>query len=187
MNWPSNSGMSSEVEQLLNNRLKHFLDANSDEHGGEDGIEVQRLIIDLYVIYKSAESPFEKVRLQQEIIQRGSLWDTDDPVLAQIQKYVNRICVGQYIAGTDYLDKAIAFNEKLKATGAAQTIQKNGRDGAGKKHVKTNQILEQAKQYYLDNRAQFWSQKQAAIELSEKFPPIKPGTYTNKLKKWKQL
>ena len=186
MNWPSNSGLSSEVEQLLNNRLKHFLDANPDQHGGEDGIEVQRLIIDLYVIYKSAESPLEKARLQQEIIQMGSLWDTDDPVFAQIQKYVNRICVGQYIAATDYLDKAIAFNENLKATGAAETIQKNGRDGAAKRHDEKNQILEQAKQYYLDNPDQFRSQKQAAIELSEKFPPIKAGTYTNKLKKWKR-
>jgi hypothetical protein len=186
MNWPSNSGLSLEVEQLLNNRLKHFLDANSEKNDGEEGIEVQRLIVDLYLIYKSAESHLEKARLQQEIIQMGSLWDTDDPVFAQIQKYVNRICKGQYSAATDYLDKAIAYKDNLKVTGAAETIQKNGREGAVKRHDEKNQILEQAKQYYLDNPDQFRSKKQAAIELSEKFPPIKVGTYTNKLKKWKR-
>jgi hypothetical protein len=184
MNWPKDSGVSPAVEVALNTKIQEFLDANAQPNGGENGQEVQGLIIDLYLIYKNATTPIEAARLKQEIIAKGSSWDTDDPALDQIQKYLNRIFSGQFNTATEYLDNAITHNEKLKAAGATEIIQKNGRDGAVKRHEETNQILEQAKQYYLENRNQFRSKKQAAIELSEKFPNIAVGTFVNKLKKW---
>ena len=184
MNWPKNSGISPEVEVALNSKLQEFLNANAQPNGGENAQEVQGLIIELYLIYKEAITPIEAVRLKQEIIAKGASWDTDDPALDQIQKYVNRISAGQFNTATEYLDKAITHNENLKTAGAIEIIQKNGRDGAVKRHKETNQILEQAEKYYLENRNQFRSKKQAAIELSEKFPTIAVGTFGNKLKKW---
>jgi hypothetical protein len=185
MKWINDNSLSNEIEQLLNDRLQKYLDADSNPRGGENAQAVQNLILDLYVIYKGSNSPQEKFRLEQEIILKGKNWDTDDPTLAQIQKYVNRVLSGQNSAATDYLSKAIEHEQTSKAVGAAKVIQVNGRAGAEKRHAGTNKILEEAKQFYLSNPSQFDSKKQAAIVLSEKFPPIKPGTYTNKLKNWK--
>ena len=185
MKWINDTGLSNEIEQLLNERLQKYLEDDSTEHGGENGQAVQNLILDLYVIYKGSNSPQEKFRLQQEIILKGRDWDTDDPTFAQIQKYVNRVLSGQHNAAADYLSKAIEHEQTTKTASAAKTIQVNGRAGAEKRHAEKNKILEQAKQYYLRNLSQFNSKKQAAIVLSEKFPPIAAGTYTNKLKNWK--
>ena len=184
MNWPKNSGVSPAVEVALDSKIQEFLDANAQPNGGENGQEVKGLIIDLYLIYKNATTPIEAARLKQEIIAKGASWDTDDPAIDQIQKYVNRISAGHFNTATEYLDKAITHNENLKAAGATEIIQKNGKDGAVKRHEETNQILEQAKKYYLENRNQFRSKKEAAIELSKKYPTIAVGTFGNKLKKW---
>ena len=182
MNWPSNSGLSSEVEQLLNNRLKHFLDVNPDQHGGEDGIEVQRLIIDLYVIYKSAESPLEKSRLQQEIIQIGSLWDTDDPVFAQIQKYVNKVMSGEYNGATDYLSKAIRHQDSLKSEGATHQKQKQAEAGGLARHAEDNAVKAAAIEFYALNKHKYKTKKEAAVDLEARFPPLSWHTYRSILK-----
>ena len=182
MNWPSNSGLSSEVEQLLNNRLKHFLDANSDQHGGEDGIEVQRLIIDLYVIYKSAQSPLEKARLQQEVIQLGKLWNTDDAAFAHIQKYVNQVMAGGYNAATDYLSKAIGHQDSLKMEGATHQKQKQAEAGGLARHAENNAAKAAAIEFYALNKHKYKTKKEAAVDLEARFPPLSWQTYRSILK-----
>ena len=102
----------------------------------------------MYVIYKGSNSPQDKFRLEQEIILKGKNWDTDDPTLAQIQKYVNRVLSGQNNAATDYLSKAIEHEQTSKTVSAAKVIQVKGRAGAEKRQAETNKILEQAKQIY---------------------------------------
>lgn len=183
MNWPSNSGLSLEVEQLLNNRLNSFLDENPEPNGGEDGIEVHRLIIDLYVIYKGAESPLEKARLQQEIIQMGKLWDTDAPAFAQIQKYVNRVLSGQYSAATDYLSKATEHLTNLKAEGAADQKKKQGAAGGQAKHAENNKVKGDAVKFYKQNKLKYKTKKAAAVDLEARFPPLSWLTYRDILKK----
>jgi len=183
MNWPSNSGLSLEVEQLLNNRIKHFLDANSEQNGGEDGIEVQRLIIDLYVIYKNSESPLETARLQQKIIQMGKLWDTDDPAFAQIQKYVNRVLSGQYSAATIYLSKVTEHLTNLKAEGATDQKKKQGAAGGQAKHAENNKAKADAVEFYKQNQLKYTTKKAAAVDLETRFPPLSWQTYRDILKK----
>ena len=70
MTWPKEGSLSSEIEQLLNQRIQSYIDENNLDNGGEDAQAVQKLIIDLYLIYKEADSPIDKFNLQQEIIHK---------------------------------------------------------------------------------------------------------------------
>ena len=92
MTWPKEGSLSSEIEQLLNQRIQSYIDENNLDNGGEDAQAVQKLIIDLYLIYKEADSPIDKFNLQQEIIHKGTSWDTEDPALAQSLEQLTKNC-----------------------------------------------------------------------------------------------
>ena len=86
MKWDNTSGLSPEAEKQLNNHIQKWLDEKPNPDDGVDSQDTRTLIIDLYAIYKGANSSLEKARLQSEIIQKGAQWDTDNPALAQ--KYI---------------------------------------------------------------------------------------------------
>jgi len=171
-----------QVEQQVNERVKEFLGANSAPDGGEDGIEVQRLIIDLYVIYKGAESPLEKARLQQEVIQLGKLWTSDDAALAHIQIYVNKVMTGEYNAATDYLAKAISYKESLRLEGVTHQKQKQAEAGGLARHAENNKVKAAAVIFYALNKDKYKTKKEAAVDLEARFPPLTWQTYRSILK-----
>ena len=184
MKWDNTTNLPPEVENRINARLQSYLDENQTSNGGEDSRNTQKLIIDLYVIYKGALSPLDKARLELEIIQKGTAWETDDPALDQIQKFVNRLMKGHYNSANDYILKAVEHNQNLKSQGAAEKIKATGQAGANKRHEETNIVIEKAKNFYQANIKMFKTKKAAARELTDRFPPVKFGTYLNKLKKW---
>jgi len=184
MRWDNTSGLSPEIENQINDKIKIWLEENQNANGGEDSREVQKLIIELYAIYKGGNSHLNKVQLQQEIIHNGKHWDTDEPALAQIQKYVNRVMKGHYKSANAYVTKVDEHVNELKAEGAKEIIKSTGQAGALKRHEETNDAIDQAKQYYLKNKGTYPTKKAAARDLAIRFPPVQFGTYLNKLKTW---
>ena len=184
MNWPKNSGISPEVEVALNSKIQEFLDADSQPNGGENAQEVQGLIIDLYLIYKNATTPIETARLKQEIIAKGASWDTDDPVLAQTQKYVNRVLSGRYGEATEYLSKTLEHNEALRSEGEAIHKHQLGKSGGESKNLKNNQVKAAALNHYKQNSHLYPTKKAAAVALEKQFPPLSWQTYRDLLKKF---
>jgi len=184
MKWDNTSGLSSEVEKQLNDQIQKWLDENPNPEEGVNSQDTRTLIVDLYAIYKGANSPLEKARLQSEIIQKGAGWDTDNPALAQIQKYVNRLMKGQYNAANDYLSEANKHNADTKSKGKQELRKELATKGAIKKHSSTNEIKQKAIQHYQENRDSYPSKKVAAIDLAEKFPPLSKDTYKDLLKKY---
>lgn len=184
MRWDNTSGLSPEIEKELNDKIKIWLEENQNNNGGEDSREVQKLIIELHAIYKGAKSNLDKARLQQEIIHLGKHWDTDEPELAQIQKYVNRVMEGQYKSADAYVAKVDQHIHDLKVQGTKEKIKTTGQAGALKRHEETNKVIDLAKQHYLANKRSYRTKKEAARDLANRFPPVKFGTYVNKLKTW---
>ena len=71
MKWENTSGLSREVEKQLNDQIQKWLDENPNPEEGVNSQDTHTLIVDLYAIYKGANSPLAKARLQSEIIQKG--------------------------------------------------------------------------------------------------------------------
>ena len=184
MRWDNTSGLSLKVEDQLNEYLRAWLDENSSTNDCIDARETQKLIIDLYAIYKGVSSPLDKARLQSEITHKGAQWDTDNPALAQIPKYVNRVMKGHYQSADEYLSNADQHTNALITEGANKKIRSNGLAGANKRHAEINKVIEEAKQYYLANKAAYPTKKAAARALNAKYPQVKFGTFVNKLKAW---
>lgn len=184
MKWDNTSGLSPEVEKQLNNYIQKWLDEKPNPDDGVDSQNARTLIIDLYAIYKGANSPIEKARLQYEIIQKGAQWDTDNPALAQIQKYVNRVMKGYYKSADEYLLSADHHTNALIDKGTTEKIRSNGLAGANIRHAARNKVIEEAREYYLANKAIYPTKKAAARALNEKYPQVKFGTFVNKLKAW---
>jgi hypothetical protein len=148
MTWPKEGNLSSEIEQLLNQRIQSYIDENKSENGGEDAQAVQKLIIDLYLIYKEADSPSDKFNLQQEIIHKGASWDTEDPALAQNQKYVNRVLLGQHHTATQYLSNAIDHKIQIEKTSGASHLSKLSQAGGNAKHAANNIVKAKALDHF---------------------------------------
>ena len=184
MKWDNTSGLSPEVEKQLNDQIQKWLDEDPNPEEGVNSQDTRKLIVDLYAIYKGANSPLEKARLQSEIIQKGAQWDTDNPSLAQIQKYVNRLMKGHYKSADEYLLNADQHTNALIDEGTTKTIRSNGLAGANIRHAKSKKVIEEARQYYLANKAAYPTKKAAARSLNEKYPEVKFGTFVNKLKTW---
>jgi len=185
MTWLKEGSVSSEVERLLNQRIQSYIDENNSDNGGEDAQAVQKLIIDLYLIYKEADSPSDKFNLQQEIIHKGTSWDTEDPALAQIQKYVNRVLIGQYHTATQYLAKAIEHKIQTERIAGASHLSKHSQTGGIAKHAANNIVKAKALEYFQNNRHIYKTKKDAAVDLEKLFPPLSWQTYLGLLKKIK--
>ena len=140
MNWNNSTGLDAATEALLKNRIKKYLDEDSSASGGDDAQAVHALILELYGIYKSASGPIGIYKAQQEIIAKGKQWDTDDPALAQIQKYVNRVLAGKFNSATGYLEKAIQHKSEVQKIAAADRLKGMGQSGANAKHANNNQV-----------------------------------------------
>ena len=183
MTWPKEGSLSREIEQLLNQRIQSYIDENNLDNGGEDAQAVQKLIIDLYLIYKEADSPIDKFNLQQEIIHKGTSWDTEDPVLAQIQKYVNRVFLGQYHTATQYLSNAIDHKIQIEKASGASHLSKLSQAGGNAKHAANNIVKAKALEHFQKNRHIYKTKKDAAVDLEKLFPTLSWQTYLGLLKK----
>ena len=135
MKWENLTGLDPTIEALLNDRIQKYLDADPSASGGDDAQAVHALILELYAIYKAALDPIGIHNAQQEIIAKGKQWDTDDPALAQIQKYVNRVLGGQFSSATEYLDKAIQHRSEIQNNAATERVKEMGQSGANAKHA----------------------------------------------------
>ncbi len=184
MNWNNSTGLDAATEALLNNRIQKYLDEDSSASGGDDAQGVHALILELYGIYKSASGPIGIYKAQQEIIAKGKQWDTDDPALAQIQKYVNRVLAGKFNSATGYLEKAIQHKIEVQKIAAADRLKVMGQSGANAKHANNNQVKANAIAYYLQNHDQYSTKKAAAVDLERRFPPLSWTTYLGVLKKY---
>ena len=184
MNWNNSTGLDAATEALLNNRIQKYLDEDYSASAGDDAQAVHTLILELYGIYKCASGPIGIYKAQQEIIAKGKQWDTDDPALAQIQKYVNRILAGKLNSATEYLEKAIQHKSEVEKNAAAGRVKEMGQSGANAKHANNNQVKENAIAYYLQNRDQYSTKKAAAVDLERRFPPLSWTTYLGALKQY---
>lgn len=184
MNWNNSTGLDAVTEALLNDRLQKYLDSDSSESGGNDAQAVRELIFDLYAIYKSASDPIGVYEAQQEIIAKGKQWDTDDPSLAQIQKYVNRVLDGRLISAADYIEKATQHTSEIQNNAATGRVKEMGKSGGNAKHANNNQVKANAIAYYLQHRSQYPTKKAAAVDLERRFPPLTWTTYQGVLKKY---
>lgn len=184
MNWNNSTGLDAATEALLNNRIQKYLDEETSASAGDDAQAVHTLILELYEIYKSVSDPIDIYNAQQEIIAKGKQWDTDDPALAQIQKYVNRVFAGKFNSATDYLEKAIQHKSDVQKKAATERVKEMGQSGANAKHETNNQVKANAIAYYLQNRDQYSTKKAAAVDLERRFPPLSWTTYLGVLKKY---
>jgi len=184
MNWNNTTGLDAATEALLNNRIQKYLDEDYSASAGDDAQAVHTLILELYGIYKSASDPIGIYKAHQEIIAKGKHWDTDDPALAQIQKYLNRVLAGKFNSATDYFEKSIQHKSEVKKNAATDRVKEMGQSGANSKHAKNNQVKANAIAYYLQNRGQYPTKKAAAVDLERRFPPLSWTTYLGILKKY---
>ncbi len=177
MKWPRVLGMPPEVADQLEQRLAAFIEEDISPDGGSDGTAVQNLILDLYSIATShLGSDTEEVRLM-ELIFRGLEWDTEDPHLVHAQKYINRLFASRLDDAHAYIDKAHAGRIEADAAAGASAIASAGASGGRKRHRQTTKAKEAALRYYAEHRGEFRSKKEAAITLSELFPPVTMSTY----------
>jgi len=183
MKWDNTSNLSPEVEKQINDHLQNWLDEKLNANGVEDSRDVQKLIIALYIIYKGSTSPLDKGRLQTEIIQKGTQWDTDDPAFAQIQKYINRVMKGQYNSASNYISEAHKHKDSLKTQGAKEQKHNQAKAGAQKRHEAQNKIKEKAIEFYNANKNTYASKKVAAYDLSKRFPELSEFTYKDIIKR----
>ena len=126
MKWPQDTKISADVQEKLNERLDRFLAEDESTDGGKDSAAVQLLCIDLYAITHGFTGTVAEVADLFEFASNAAEWDTEEPQLAHIQKYLNRLFAGSDHAAHTYID--IAINQKIAAEArvATVTMSRNG-------------------------------------------------------------
>jgi len=177
MKWPQDTKISADVQEKLNERLDRFLAEDESTDGGKDSAAVQLLCIDLYAITHGFTGTVAEVADLFEFASNAAEWDTEEPQLAHIQKYLNRLFAGSDHAAHTYID--IAINQKIAAEArvATVTMSRNGTLGGRATQRKKVEAIAQAKQHYQQNHTQFKNKKEAARRYEELFPPVKFSTY----------
>lgn len=185
MKWPDDPNLPPDIVARLNQRIEEFLDADRSTNGGANAAAVRALVLDLFSIHQSCVGEVNKVSRQSELELQGLYWDTDEPNLAHVQKYINRLFAGQLENATEYIDRAI--NERASADAALvkDTMVRTGGRGGTAKRTKTSPIIEVAMLYYRENHQQYKTKKDAARHLEGKFPPVAYSTYYRKLRNLK--
>jgi len=182
MNWLSRRPVTAEVEVKLKERIQSFIEENTTNNGGSDYLSVKKLIQDLYLIVKlETDSKHSKILINR-ISELAASWDSEEPELAHIQKYLNRLFSNREQLASDYIDRSI--NLKIESDNALSKKAKSdtAKNNAQLKNHETNQIKKAALKYYEENHEKFKLKKEAARELELKFPPIKYSTYYRSLR-----
>ena len=131
MSWPDEN-LAPDVLAKLNKKIKEFDSITTDLKGAEGAIIVQKFCIDLYIIWKSSEDP----RTREELLKKGSSWDTEEPNLAHIQKYINRLMTGKLQDASDYFENSLQHTESIVEEGVFQNRSQNAKKNAHKLHEK---------------------------------------------------
>jgi type I site-specific restriction-modification system R (restriction) subunit len=182
MNWLNLRPVSAEVELKLKERIQNFIEENTANDGGNDHLSVKKLIQDLYLIVKlGADSKHSKILIDR-ISELAASWDSEEPELAHIQKYLNRLFSDRKELASEYIDRSI--NLKIESDNALskQTKSDTAKNNAHLKNLETNQVKEAALNYFNKNSHKFKTKKEAARELELMFPPIKYSTYYRSLR-----
>ena len=178
MSWPDEN-LPPEILAKLNKKIEEFESVTTELKGAEGAFIVQNLCIDLYMIWKSSEDP----RTREELLKKGSSWDTEEPNLAHIQKYINRLMAGKLQDASDYFENALQHTESIVKEGVRQDRTQNAKNNAQKRHGENNQIKKSALDFYKTNKNSYKTKKAAARDLEDRFPPLSFHTYLNALKK----
>ena len=177
MKWPQDTKISADVQEKLNERLDRFLAEDESTDGGKDSAAVQLLCIDLYAIAHGFTGTVAEVADLFEFASNAAEWDTEEPQLAHIQKYLNRLFAGSDHAAHTYIDRAINQKIAADASVATVTMSRNGSLGGKATQLKKVEAIAQAQQHYQLNHTQFKNKKEAARRYEELFPPVKFSTY----------
>jgi len=177
MKWPNDESASRSTIEKMNDRIKRFLDEDPSENGGADGAAAKELIIDLHRIWVGDAPLTEQEERRKSLREFGRTWDTDDPRLTHIQKYLNRLLGDEDTRATDYISAVIEQRAKEEEIIGRRTLSESGARGSKKKHEPTNRVKEVALLYYEQHEQEFASKKEAARYLEQNFPPIKFTTY----------
>ncbi len=181
--WPNNPQISSAVRNKLNARIDKFLLADASPNGAENSDEVENFVLDVMAIFtKTFGRPNEGAK-QLGIILNGIEWDTDEPRLAHIQKYINRFFAGKASDAYDYLDRALAQRQADDAQVAKGTLRETGSKGGKEKNRRHKEAQENAIAFYKKNHSMFKTKKEAARYCEQHFPPVAMSTYCRVLRK----
>ena len=178
MNWPDEK-LPTDMLARLNTKIEEFGSVASDLSGAEGSLEVKKFSVELFMILMGSEDP----RLSEELLSKGANWDTEEPELAQIQQYLNRLFSGKHQEAADYFEKAEAHKASMISEGLTQAKSQAGTDRVNKKHGPNNRIKAEAIEFYKKNEGDYASKTQAAHDLEIRFPPLKAETYSKALKK----
>ena len=183
MKRPKAPKTSGDIQDRLKERLDQFIVEDESSDGGKDSAAVQLLCIDLYAIAHGFTGTVAEVADLFEFASNATDWDTEEPQLAHIQKYLNRLFAGSDHAAHTYIDRAI--NQKIAADArvATVTMSRNGSLGGRATQRKKVEAIAQAKQHYQQNHAQFKNKKEAARRYEELFPPVTFKTFYRTLRK----
>jgi len=183
MKWPDDPNIAPEVKDRLNGRLAQFLAEDGGSDGGKNGDAVRLLCLDLYSIYHGCEEADDEVTKLFDFAYNAAEWDTEEPTLAHIQKYINRLFASRDDVADSYLDRAI--NERLQedADAAAATMSQHGSRGGAASQLQNSKAIAAALQHYQQHHAQFRNKKEAARHYEQMFPPVKFSTYYRILRK----
>jgi hypothetical protein len=177
MKW-LNRDLPPKILKKLDAKIKRFMSEQTDLDGAGGSLEVKKLCIDLYKVYKDKDDR----RTEEELLAMGERWDTDIPELAHIQKYINRLMSDRLQEASDYFEDAAILEESKKEKAASNAKSKNAKESANIRHRPNNRIIAKAMKYYSKNIGDYKNKTQAACDLAIRFPPLKTATYYKKIK-----
>ena len=177
MNWPDRN-LPPDIQARMNQKIEEFRLAASDLHGAEGALEVKKLSVELYKIWSGSDATLTEA----ELLSKGSNWNTDEPELAQIQKYLNRLLSGRLQEAADYFEKSENYKASLIAQGVVESRSRAATDNANKRHASNNSTKTRALNYYAEHKKKYRNKVEAAYDLAERFPPLKYETYYKALK-----
>ncbi len=167
------------MQDKMDRKIEAFRAKDGHETYTQQAKDVKRLIRDLvYIIYGvDNASAAVKSKYSRMIKDTAREWDTDDPALSHIQKYLNRLMSGKLESASLYIEKAV----NLKDANTTAIRSAHGRSNALKRHSPRSAIKQSALEYYDSHRQDFSSKKDAARALEKRFPGIAFATYQRAL------
>lgn len=178
--------MNSKGDTLLEKILSDFekcVDPESEKLQGEKAWEmILQYRIEQLGCSNSSNQIKEKIIAETTTIALS--WDTDDAALSTTQKIFNRLASGRYSEAVKLAESSIQTTEAVSKS----ALSKNAKKSINTRHSKTKKVLEEALEYYEENREMYkgyGGKKKAAYDLSDMFPPLTTTTYRQHLKKYK--
>jgi len=175
-----------DTQSLLNKILRDFANVERPEEAERLGKKAWDMIQQHHLVMCRADkaSQVVKNKIIDRMTKKALTWDTDDASLSSVQKMFNRLASGRYSDAVNLADSSIRTKKGAERT----ALKKNAKNANEKRHAENNAIREKAMAWFLKNKSMYEGRSgklRAAIDLEEKFPPIKRTTYAQHLKKIK--